>query len=459
MKNPTYLQKQYTKLTKKLNKAFATGRFYEYTQYKQQQLLDKFASYTLQMKKLGMVAAVGAAVAMATPAMGQVRIPFINLSGSTNPIDTFKSDFNTFVDLDNDGDLDVVGTELLRSYVGYSNSNYYYENIGTATNPNFIERTPIFSDTLLHWVKFVDIDADGDLDCFGSRSVYDGNNYYGEAVQYYENIGSPTNYNFVARSGVLNPLDSVNTHSLKYVLTSVVFGDLDADGDLDCIYDGPGANYTGDRIFYRNNGTATNPVFNRELNATLFTGGNPGKASGGGDLLDADNDGDLDFLSARGTSYFENTGTINAPVFVARTGNNNPFSNLGTDSIDTGIQLVDIDADGFLDVFGGHINLNSYKKAYFQSIVQSTILTNIYSEREESLLDLVIFPNPTTGIINLEESLTGSLEVFNTLGQVVYTEQLEEEQQLSLSHLGNGTYIVKVQTEEGVLQEKVVLQR
>ncbi len=459
MKNPTYLQKQYTKLTKKLNKAFSTGRFYEYTQYKQQQLLDKFTSYTLQMKKLGMVAVVGAAVAMATPAVGQV--PFLNQSGVNNPVDTFKGDFNTFVDIDGDGDLDVIGVDVDTYSANSGKPNYFYENVGTATSPDFLERTSIFSNEQhLHWTKFVDIDADGDLDCFMSAGRYDLNiyTYSADGMKYYENIGTAASFNFVLRTGSMNPLDSLNYHTDRVAFSSVSFGDVDGDGDMDAYYHSTFKIFAPyEKVYYENTGTATNPIFLKNDAANPFpTHTATVEIVGGGLLYDQDRDGDLDYISPHGADLYRNTGTATAPSYTIVPHAQSPYSQIEQDSVQTGIQLVDIDGDGDLDIFGSGFFSGIPYKGYYENIA---LPSSIGTVNQTEQLDLKLFPNPTTGIINLEQPLTGSLEIFNTLGQVLQTKQLEEEQQLNLNDFENGTYFIKIQTSEGILQEKVVLQR
>jgi hypothetical protein len=322
--------------------------------------------------------------------MGQV--PFAHRTGLDNPIDTFKSDFNTFVDIDGDGDLDVVGT--MEGYNYLAKPNYYYENVGTATSPDFLERTPIFSDTTLHWVKFVDIDADGDLDCFMSAGAYDYSTYtYSvDGMKYYENIG-----------------------------------------------------------------TATNPVFLKNDAANPFTTSNVNSfTQGGGLFYDQDRDGDLDYMAPHGADFYKNTGTPTVPSYTLVPHAQGPYSQIVQDSVKIGIQLVDINGDGDLDIFGtGAFNFTLVRGYYENIALPSSI--DVVNQTEQ--LDLKLFPNPTTGIINLEAPLTGSLEIFNTLGQVLQTKQLEEEQQLNLNDFENGTYFIKIQTSEGILQEKVVLQR
>ena len=59
-----------------------------------------------------------------------------------------------------------------------------------------------------------------------------------------------------------------------------------------------------------------------------------------------DGDGDLDVV-IDGARYFENTGTVNTPAFIERTGSANPFSGLGTEA---GLAFSDLDGDGDLDL-------------------------------------------------------------------------------------------------------------
>lgn len=128
MNNTTYLKQQYQKLTKKLQKAFSTGKFYQYTQYKQQRLLDKFSNYSLQLRKLGIAVAVGVGLSMATPAVGQ-QIPFIKHTGMDNLLnnaDSMRSSELDFVDLDGDGDFDIVSNSYVYNYNYSTNALSYY---------------------------------------------------------------------------------------------------------------------------------------------------------------------------------------------------------------------------------------------------------------------------------------------------------------------------------------------
>ena len=81
--------------------------------------------------------------------------------------------------------------------------------------------------------------------------------------------------------------------------------------------------------------------------------------------------------------------------------------------------------------------------------------------------NVLIYPNPTQGILNIEFDLIGSKEVtlslVNILGDVVYTESIDNEtirysNKLDLSNYSNGIYFVKLKKEDGVITKKVILQ-
>jgi len=96
----------------------------------------------------------------------------------------------SFADLDNDGDLDMIS--------GHFSGNYYYfQNISTATAPNFatgvinslgLTSTPTNGNNN----TFVDLDNDGDFDIMSGVGLGD---YY-----YYKNIGTVSNPNPVGNT-------------------------------------------------------------------------------------------------------------------------------------------------------------------------------------------------------------------------------------------------------------------
>ncbi len=141
--------------------------------------------------------------------------------------------------------------------------------------------------------QFVDIDGDNDLDLF----LFDSDT----SLYFYQNIGTPQNANYKL---ITNRFQNLHFDNWFY------FVDIDNDGDYDL--------FTGGEFqivkYYRNDGTATNPVFNLVINE-LHTNSDSiiySEANCVPVFCDIDGDGDKDFFSGQslGTiTYYENIGT------------------------------------------------------------------------------------------------------------------------------------------------------
>jgi surface protein len=71
-----------------------------------------------------------------------------------------------------------------------------------------------------------------------------------------------------------------------------------------------------------------------------------------------------------------------------------------------------------------------------------------------------LYPNPTTGIVYLNHSKGNTVQVFNTLGQEVYTSKLNTNQvpfEMNIKHLQSGLYFVKVNDAEASYTKRLVL--
>jgi len=114
------------------------------------------------------------------------------------------------VDIDNDGDLDCFSSIDKPSNLSIptptTNAVRYYENTGSSF---VLQSSPFypFNSSYLASPKFADIDNDGDLDCFVTE--YDLFNYQSNII-YYENQGNASNPTFVKHTGIANPLDTLN---------------------------------------------------------------------------------------------------------------------------------------------------------------------------------------------------------------------------------------------------------
>ncbi len=209
-----------------------------------------------------------------------------------------------FVDLDNDGDKDMLSGDGAGDF-------YYYKNTGTASVPSFT--TPVMNPygltnvaTTYSWPTFVDLDNDGDKDIMSGDK--NGDFYY------FQNNGTAALPAFGAQQ--MNFFGLVITGG-KY--STPAFADLDGDGDKDLM---SGRN-DGSFSYYQNNGTPTVPAFFAPVvdpfSLTPSTNGGSTPT-----FVDLDNDSDMDIMTGEAYGdliYYENT----APLAIK---NNNLFTGL-----------------------------------------------------------------------------------------------------------------------------------
>ena len=285
---------------------------------------------------------------------GSITDPvFTQRTGEDNPLENAKTFVNykpVLADLDGDGDFDfIVGTL------------YYYENTGSVTDPEFTQRTG--TDSPLHGIStqnlgiviLPDLDQDGDLDLVAVNN--DGD------VLYFNNTGTAMDPEFTQRTGATNPLEEIEADD--FGRGSPTFIDLDNDGDLDLTvgriegvfdyYENTGA-ANNPEFTLRTDADSPfsdiKPVY--QANPVLSD-------------LDGDGDLDLISGDVWGNVYyFENTGTATTPDFVDIIRGGQPISmtlydNGGVDTLDLRTdrndQMVDLRPEGISNVYGLSGNL------------------------------------------------------------------------------------------------------
>jgi hypothetical protein len=471
------LQKQYEKLNQSIQKAMKTGRFYAFTQFKQEQLLSRLKRCSFQMKQLGAGVAVVAALGMATPAVGQVQVyDLVQRTGIANPLDTIinVNSLNSnmydpiFVDIDADGDLDLF-------YLNFY-SMTFFENTGTVYSPTWEARTGAanpLDGVVSGGFDFVDVDADGDKDLFTTNNFYAVTN----GLNYYENQGSSTSPNFVLQTGT-NPLDSVNYYLNNIVVTTASakpsFVDIDDDGDMDCFlnviqsYSGPTWQSDEKVWYFENQGNSSQadffkqPKSNNPLYPLMQNLALDAWVTAKPIFFDAEKDGDLDLLLTINDDTF--TGNLTTPF----------YENIGTPMIAdfdsslvqpldsvldpaaayVNIYLVDIDGDNDLDVYR---RSNGVPGRVFFENLDTTTTVNVAKIGKEETFNL--FPNPTTGHLSFEEAITGSLSIYNIMGQAVLTKEVNNLSAIDLSDFYNGWYVLKIKMDKREIEELILIEK
>ncbi len=269
-------------------------------------------------------------------APGQGGNPFPN-----NLPETFSTP--TLVDLDNDGDLDMVSGDEQGNFL-------YFQNTGSAASPSYLQMTdsdnPLDGENIAEGKTapaFVDIDNDGDFDMIAGAEL--------GGFFFYENTGDAANPAFSAVTGAGNPLDGVDIGDRS----APIFADLDGDGDFDMVAGG----FAGALLYFENTGDASSATFSQQSGAGNPFSGIVVTSLSKPALGDVDADGDLDLVVGLddGTlAYYENDG---ANMFTQVTGADNPFDGFdaGTESAPA---ISDVTDGNGVDVVVGNVSGDFY---------------------------------------------------------------------------------------------------
>ena len=202
-------------------------------------------------------------------------------------------------------------------------------------------------------------------------------------LKYFENTGNASNPTFVERTGIANPLNLVDVPTEP----TPTFADIDFDGDLDAFI----GEFSQNIYYFENTGDATNPVFIERTGSNnplenIFGDTDSNIAPTFSDI-DADGDADL-FVGEHGGEifFFENSSTYPSREFVEITGAPNPLDGVDIGRYSTVI-FVDIDSDGDLDMFNGEYD-GSMK--YFENTGDAK--SPVFAERTGTL-------NPLDGFL------------------------------------------------------------
>lgn len=246
-------------------------------------------------------------------------------------IDVGSESIPQLVDLDGDGDLDLLLANKIDPANLQSSRIYRFENIGSRTEPVFQKRGYLPIEGSYHYAPALgDLDGDGDLDMMlGS---------WRSTVAYYRNSGSRQDPAFELVHPAMVKLTRGSNGTPALV-------DIDADGDLDLFV----GEASGTLNFYRNTGSSRKPIFT--LVSDTYQDIDVGRRSFPA-FVDLDGDGDQDLVAGTesdGLRVYRNEGTPTEPRFEQD--GTLPVRAFALAAPAFG----DLDADGDLDVMVGGI--------------------------------------------------------------------------------------------------------
>jgi len=230
---------------------------------------------------------------------------------------TTQSYGSSFVDFDNDGDLDLYVTNFTNS----SNELFINNGNGVFTVNNSFIITTTSGSSLGH--SWIDFDKDCDLDLYISNGGVNGS----QTNQLFINNG--VSYSLAPAVGFPNTSNNSQTSN---------WGDYDNDGDLDLFI----CNMAGQNNYFLIN---NNGVFSLNTSSIISTDGG---TSNDANWVDYDNDGDLDLFVANSN---------NEKNFLYRNNGNSSFTKITSGDIvnDIGTSLGscwgDYNNDGYLDLY------------------------------------------------------------------------------------------------------------
>ena len=392
-------------------------------------------------------------------------------------------------DFDKDGDKDLLVANFNSSGEDYNNT-IFYENTGSTSNPVFTYvKNRFLIDELVdvgtssHPV-FFDWDGDGLKDLLISNDgYYEGGNYVSK-VALYKNVSQGSNYQFQ------NISDSIlNFRSLNIIGTRLAFGDLNNDGDQDLLVgDATGRLNYFQNI---GSATNTNFIFSQGYYQNIDVGSDASpqlvdvNRDGLLDLLVGERNGNINYFRNTGSLSFpvfsfetDSFGKVivglatygigySAPLLFDVNGNyellvgsykgalfhyNNIDGNLtgAFQLVDSTYQNIkeptkaypamnDVDGDGKYDLVVGNQSGGV--------VFYSQFLNNSMAENANLNSKIKVYPNPANDYLTIESINSQVLELYSVQGELIERMTIGSGvTNISIANLSSGVYCLKTQS-------------
>jgi len=240
------------------------------------------------------------------------------------PVNILTFPCGYFLDVNNDGNRDLIAAPNAPG-ISIDNENiWYYENTGTDSTPVFARiKKDLFLEDMIDVGSgadpvFFDFTGDGLTDLLISNYSMNDDSVcsttsYTYNVKAYQNIGTASSPKFdLVNTDYANLSSQLPSLSGKHL----TFGDLDGDAKQDMMI----GDYNGFLHYFKNTSVSGPAIFTLTTPNYTDDAGNPIDVGNYAtpQLIDADRDGDLDLIigeRAGNLNYYQNIGTPSSPLF------------------------------------------------------------------------------------------------------------------------------------------------
>jgi hypothetical protein len=99
---------------------------------------------------------------------------------------------------------------------------------------------------------------------------------------------------------------------------------------------------------------------------------------------------------------------------------------------------------------------NGYGPRCTSLVIDRSSLATGIKNNISKLEGISLFPNPSNGFITIDGVRNGTITVTDMLGQTIY--QSSFMNQINISGKASGNYVLKIENEDGVFMQKIILQ-
>ena len=412
--------------------------------------------------------------------------------------------------------------------VDYENSAWFYQNKGTKSTPNFeFIQNDFLQDKTFDIGEnarpaFIDMDNDGDLDMIlGERGHLFSSTVYKARLQFLENIGSNQNPKFQYKNDDF--LNFASSSRFTFQFLKPIISDFNGDNKKDLLFTAFDLNTRKTGIFWiENKGNNASSFSLNDIKEITLIGVNSGTNLGINDeilLTELNNDDKIDLLllQNRGgirsflqqndknfvlnNSNFGNQNFTRGSFALYQTRNENgqissdlllsepekglflikdfktqaddfeliPLT-LSTQNLPTGFPSSLLNSQNSTLYFGNTV----FPVAFDSQIVIGTVggglqwlspLGEIISgidENEDNNNDLFlkIYPNPASNNLTIQTREKGQIILYNVKGQILIEKQIQNsETQLDISSFSNGLYMIVFRTEKRQNYQKIIISK